>query len=180
MKILRKIFEGYRGEIFLVEVENQVYIMKKNKRLDVDFIAKEYQILKFLDGHYSPKVYEKSKDFFLMDYIKGYNFKESLKLNKKASILLSLKLSYYLDKKRVYHSQLGRYHHMIISKDFQKIWALDFERAKIDSNQKNLLQIVGFYLKDYYPLLKEEIKIYKKDIDLGYKKIVDKILSYIK
>ena len=180
MKILKKIFEGYRGEIFLVKIENRIYVMKKNRRVDVDFIEKEYKILELLDGKFSPKVYKKSKDFFLMEYIKGYSFKESLKIDKKTSILLALELSYFLDKKRVYHSQLGRYHHIIISKDFEKVWALDFERAKIGSNQKNLLQIVGYYLKDYYSFLKEEIKIYKNDIDLGYKKIVNKIMPLLK
>jgi len=52
---------------------------------------------------------------------------------------------------------------------------LDFERAKIDSKQKNLLQFIGYYLKDRVKELKEDIEIYKKDIDKGYKRILKKL-----
>ncbi|WP_187647856.1 hypothetical protein [Nitrosophilus labii] len=150
--------------------------MKRKKEGVPDFIDKEYEILNYLSSEYVPKVCEKTEDYILMEYLKGYDFKEALRLNRKTSLLLGLKLSYFLDKKRVYHSQLGRYYHLIVSKDFKNIKALDFERAKVDTTQKNLLQIVGYYMRDFYPFLKEEIKIYKSDIDSGYERIVKKIM----
>ncbi len=176
MKIFKKIFEGKRGEIFLVEYRGKICVMKRKKDGVPDFIDKEYEVLKHLSSEYVPKVYKKTEDYILMEYLKGYNFKDALRLDRQTSLILGLKLSYFLDKKRVYHSQLGRYYHLIVSKDLKNIKALDFERAKIDATQKNLLQIVGYYMRDFYPFLKEEIKIYKNDIDRGYERIVRKIM----
>ena len=175
MRVLKKLFEGYRGEIFLAHYKNRLAVLKRKKRESPDFIEKEYKLLKNLNGLYSPKVFEKSKDYILMEYVKGFDFKEALKIDRKRAILLALELSYFLDKQGVYHSQLGRYYHLIISKDFKTIKALDFERTKINSNQKNLLQIIGFYLRDEQKYLKDDIKIYKSDIDRGYEKIVEKV-----
>jgi len=179
MKILKKLFEGKRGEIYLVQKDEKIFVMKKKKADSPDFIKKEYEILKKLSNKYSPKVFEKGKDFLLMEYLKGYSFKEALIIDEKKSILLACELCYYLDKQKIYHSQLGRYYHLIVSTDFKSIKVLDFERAKINSKQKNLLQFIGYYLKDKVNELKEDIEIYKKDIDKGYIRIVDTIFRMV-
>ncbi len=177
MRIVKKLFEGKRGEIFLVEIDSGTAVYKKEKP-PYKFAAKEYEILRYLNGLFSPKPIALLFDGFLMEYVEGDNFKKALKENRKMAIDLAMEACRYLDEMGVYHSQLGRYYHLMMEHKRNRIKILDFERAKLEVFGKNLPQFLGFYLKESSRDIKELLAAYKKEPALYYK-IKEEILKRV-
>ncbi|BCD60827.1 MULTISPECIES: RIO1 family regulatory kinase/ATPase [unclassified Nitratiruptor] len=169
---MQKIFEGNRGEIFLIDYFDQKAILKKQKRDKPNTIHNEIKMLQKLQPlGIVPKIYEYGSDYIVMEYIEGISMKEALKRNKKRALRLALEIGYILDKAHIWHTELGRYYHLIFDQKLKKCKVIDFERAKESSRPRNLLQIVGFYCKEYD--LKEAIELYKKEKSAGYKKMIE-------
>jgi len=133
-------------------------------------LLKEAQILRRLD-RYVPKLYEVGRDYLIMEYIDGINLKEALKRDFAKAVRLGLEACFYLDVMGVYHKELGRYHHLLYGRDLGWVRVIDFERAVVRPNPRNLLQFVGFYLKDL-PLQKE-IELYKRNKKAGLEAILE-------
>ncbi|BAF70631.1 RIO1 family regulatory kinase/ATPase [Nitratiruptor sp. SB155-2] len=169
---MQKIFEGNRGEIYLIDYFDQKAVLKKQKPNKPNTIQNEIKILQKLQPlGFVPKLYEYGPDYIVMEYIDGISMKEALKRDKKRALRLALEIGYILDKAHIWHTELGRYYHILFDPKLRWCKVIDFERAKESPKPRNLLQIVGFYCKEYD--LKEAIELYKKEKTAGYKKIVE-------
>ena len=162
---MQKIFEGNRGEIFLIDYFGKPAVLKRFKNRDFQKAKKEANILSFLEPFaIAPKLYELYEDCIIMEYLEGISFKEALQKDKKNAIAQALHICYVLDNVGIYHKELGRYYHFILTKNGMRL--LDFERAQLGKRGKNVLQFIGFYLRDLD--LQKEIALYKRDQKEGF------------
>ncbi len=164
-----ELFEGNRAKIYLIDYYGKKAVLKKLRAGKPDTLKKEVQILRTLD-RFAPKIYEWGPGYIVMEYVDGISFKEAVKRDFKRSVRLALDACYYLDQKGVYHKELGRYHHLLFAKDLSWVKVIDFERAVVRSNPRNVLQFIGFYLRAFD--LRKEIELYKKDKKAGYKALL--------
>ncbi len=161
---MQKIFEGNRGEIFLLNYFGKKAVLKRFKVADAR-VQKEAKILSLLAPFaIAPKLYEAGRDYIVMEYLEGISLKEAIKRDKKSALLQALQICYTLDTLQIYHKELGRYYHFIFTKEGMRV--VDFERAQLGKSGKNVLQFVGFYLKDLD--LKQEITLYKRSPKEGF------------
>ena len=163
---MQKIFEGTRGEIFLIDYFGKKAVLKRLRPGKPNTLQKEAKILKMLNGRYAPKLFEAGSDYLIMEYIEGVALKKMIKKDFKKAIRLGLEACYFLDRMGVYHKELGRYHHLLYAKDFSWVKVIDFERSTLRPNPRNVLQFVGYYLKEYD--LAEAIERYKRDKKAGF------------
>ena len=166
---MQKLFSGTRGDIYLIDYFGKRAVLKKLRPGKPNTLAKEAAILKTLD-QFAPKLYDAGYDYIVMEYIEGISLKEAIKKDFKKAILLALRACYYLDKKGIYHKELGRWHHFIYDHKISGVKVIDFERATIRPNPRNLLQFVGFYLRDFD--LRQQIELYKRDRKKGFEAII--------
>jgi len=171
--IIEKIGEGNRGEVYKAKLEDgKIAAIKWAKNYVID---KEWEILKFLNGVYSPKPIYRGKRYFIMEYVEGRPLKEYINTPEYYEILKkALKGAYELDLKGVFHGQLGRYYHILY--DGFDVKFIDFERGVFTKNPRNFLQIAGYYLyrdeKFDKKSLDFAIDLYKKDKKEGLKEIL--------
>lgn len=160
---MQKIFEGNRGEIFLIDYHGQKAVLKRQKRDKPNTIRNEIEILHYLQPtHIVPRVFEYGNDFIVMEYLQGISLKEAIKKEKKRTLKEALRLCSILDRAGVWHKELGRYYHFIFTPE-PKI--IDFERARFTHKPRNVLQFVGFYMRDLDT--KRAIELYKRDKRAG-------------
>ena len=167
---MQKIFEGNRGEIFLIDYFGKKAVLKRLKPGKPNTLQKEAKILQRLSGRYAPKLFEAGRDYLIMEFVDGVALKHAIKKDFKRAVRLALEACYFLDRAGVYHKELGRYYHFLYAKDFSWVKVIDFERAVLRSNPRNVLQFVGYYLQSFD--LKEAIELYKKDRKAGFEAIV--------
>ncbi len=166
---MQKIFEGNRGEIYLIDYHGKRAILKRQKASKPNTIQKEANILYLLEPlQIAPKLYEAHKDYIIMEYLEGISLKEALKRDRKSALFAALRICYMLDSVGIYHRELGRYYHFIYSSEGMRL--LDFERAQLGKRGKNVLQFIGFYLRDLD--LQKEIALYKRDPKEGFEALV--------
>ena len=115
----------------------------------------------------APKVYESGEDYIVMEYLQGVSLKEMAK--NKDTLKEALKVCYLLDRLGIYHRELGRYYHFVFTKEGVRV--LDFERAVYRAHPRNVLQFVGFYLRDIDT--KEAVELYKQSPREGLKKLFE-------
>ena len=159
---MQKIFEGNRGEIYLIDYHGKKAVLKRQKRDKPNTLHNEAKILEYLQpSGIVPKLFEYGSDFIIMEYLEGISLKEAIKKEKKA-LKEALRLCYVLDRAGIWHKELGRYYHFIFT---PKPKIIDFERSCFSSRPRNVLQFVGFYLRDFDT--KEAVQLYKRDKRAG-------------
>ncbi|BCD68628.1 hypothetical protein [Nitratiruptor sp. YY09-18] len=157
---MQKIFEGNRGEIYLVDYFGKEAILKKRKIDKPNTLIKEAKILQYLEPlRIAPMVYEVGADYIIMEYLQGLSFKSLLQRNRKVALKDALQICYMLDKAGIYHRELGRYYHFIATK--KGLCVIDFERAQWSKSPRNVLQFIGFYMRDVVSL--DLIELYKQN-----------------
>ena len=162
--VIEKIGEGNRGEVYKVRLaDGKIAALKWSKNYEID---KEWEILNYLNGFYSPKPLFRGNRYIIMELIEGKPLKELLNTSKFYDALkLSLIGAFKLDEKNVFHKQLGRFYHILY--DGKKITFIDFERAVITFKSRNFLQLIGYYMFRDENIEKKEIDLildlYKKD-----------------
>ncbi len=173
---MQKIFEGNRGEIYLIDYFGKPAVLKKLRAGKRNTLPNEAKILRYLEPlQIAPKLYETGKDYLVMEYIEGKNFKEALQQSRKSALLAALEAAYILDRAGVYHRQLGRYYHFIWTPKRMRV--VDFERAVMSAHPRNVLQFVGYYLRDFP--LHDAVELYKRHRPSGYRKIVEAICDVL-
>jgi len=169
---LQKIFEGNRGEIYLIDYYGRPAVLKKLRPGKRNTLTNEAKILRYLEPlKIAPKLYEAGEAYLIMEYIEGKSLKEALQQSRKSALLAALEAAYILDRAGVYHRQLGRYYHFILTP--QRMRVVDFERATMSAHPRNVLQFVGYYLRDLP--LQDAVQLYKRHRQAGYHKIVEAI-----
>ncbi|BCD62806.1 putative serine/threonine protein kinase [Nitratiruptor sp. YY08-26] len=167
---MQKIFEGNRGEIFLIDYFGKKAVLKKHRFGKPNTIKHEAFILQKLQYlSVVPRLYEAGEAYVIMEYIDGISLKEALKRDKKAALKEALYASYLLDLAHINHRELGRYYHFIFTLNGVKI--IDFERSQVTNKPRNVLQFIGFYL----PALKTFAKLYQKNKKAGLQKLFEAI-----
>ncbi|MRI84099.1 MAG: hypothetical protein C6I00_06735 [Nitratiruptor sp.] len=167
---MEKLFEGNRGEIFLIDYRGEKAILKRLRPGKPNTLSKEGAILRHLK-RYVPKLYEVGPDYLIMEYIQGVDLKEALRRQPRRAIRLALEACYYLDGMGIYHKELGRYRHILYEGEFDRVRVIDFERATWRPDPRNLLQFVGFYLRGYD--LAPWVELYKRDRHQGFQAILE-------
>ncbi len=117
-----------------------------------------------------PRLYCWGEDFLVMEYLQGYSMKEALRIDRKRALKEGLRICYELDKAGVWHKELGRYYHFIFTPE-PKI--IDFERSKLSDCPRNVLQFVGFYMRDFE--VRESVELYKSDKKAGFEALMELI-----
>ena len=169
---MQKIFEGNRGEIYLIDYYGHLAVLKKLRPGRRNTLINEAKILRYLEPlKIAPKLFEAGVDYLVMEYIEGKNFKEALQESRKKALLAALEVAYILDRVGVYHRQLGRYYHFILTSRGMRV--VDFERATMSAHPRNVLQFVGYYLRDLP--IHEAVQLYKKNRQAGYRAICEVI-----
>ena len=169
---MQKIFEGNRGEIYLIDYFGKKAILKKRRPGKPNTIQKEIEFLRFLEPlGFTPRVYDFGSDYIVMEYIQGDPLKKSIKKDPKKALGLALRACYRLDRAKIYHRELGRYYHFMFDKEIKKVWVIDFERAVWSRRPRNVLQFVGFYLRDRE--LKDPIELYKRHPKEGFERLLE-------
>ncbi|MBN1923455.1 MAG: hypothetical protein JW791_01695 [Nanoarchaeota archaeon] len=171
--------KGRRGVVY--KISNDLVV--KIERDDIktfNVVKNEYDILKRL-GKYSyfpkPVLYNKELRFLIREYVKGEIISKSLTA---AAIIDSLKMCYVLDRERINQQELTNpFKHIYVKNG--KVMMIDFERARITENAKNVSQFVQYLVKkikinDLNKVI-NAVKNYKKTLD---KKDFEKLLLLIK
>ncbi len=143
-----RLFSGNRGDIYLIDYGSKKAVLKKLKPGKPNTLTKEARILKYLDSLYVPKLYEAGGDYIIMEYIEGISLKEALRKSGKRAVRLALVACNHLDRMGIAHRELGRYYHFIFDKDLKSVKIIDFERSAFCPRPRNVLQFLGFYLRD--------------------------------
>ena len=162
--MIEKIGEGNRGEVYKVKLEDdRIAALKWAKNYEIE---KEWEILSYLNGFFSPKPIFKGNRYIVMEYVEGKPLKELLNTPFYYDSLKNALLgAFELDKKNVFHKQLGRFYHILF--DGKNVKFIDFERAVITDKPRNFLQLIGYYLQRDKNFDKKEIELildlYKKD-----------------
>jgi len=160
---LQKIFEGNRGEIYLIDYRGHKAVLKRQKSGKPNTLQNEAKILKYLQPtNIVPKLFEYGPDYIVMEYLRGISLKEAIEKEKNRALKRALRLCYVLDRVGVWHKELGRYYHFIFTPE-PKI--IDFERSCFSARPRNVLQFVGFYLRGLDT--KEAVALYKRDKRAG-------------
>ncbi len=169
---MQKIFEGNRGEIYLVDYYGKKAVLKRLKRGKPNTIKKEIEFLRYLEPFgFTPKLYDYGKDYVVMEYIEGEPLKRAIKRAPKKALRLGLEVCYKLDRAKVYHRELGRYYHFLYDSAMKRVWVIDFERAIWSEHPRNVLQFVGFYLRDRDTT--EAVKLYKRHPKEGLQALLE-------
>ncbi len=186
--------KGKRGVIYRGIYNKGIY---KNKKVAVKIkkpetkaigkISHEADFLKKLNPYnISPKLYDSSEDYLIIEFIEGETIKEffekSNEFEKRKISLKILKQLRTLDNLGIDKEEMHNpYKHIIIRKNSPVL--IDFERAHYTENPKNITQFVQ-YLCLYLNIDKEKIRklaaIYKKNhSEKSFKEIlkVIKLLS---
>ncbi|MRJ02518.1 MAG: hypothetical protein GXO19_01045 [Epsilonproteobacteria bacterium] len=169
-----KLFQGNRGELFLIDYHGRKAVLKRLRYGRPNTLKKEGALLRRLSPRYTPRLWEAGEDYLIMEYIEGISLKEAFQVDWKRAVALGLEVCHYLDREGISHRQLGRYHHLIYSRDLGEVRVIDFERAVVREEPRNLLQFIGFYLRGYD--LRAEIDLYKRDPLRGFEAIRRKII----
>ena len=170
-KRLQKLFEGTRGEIYLIDYFGKKAVLKKLRAGKPNTLQKEAQILLELGPlDIAPKLYECGYDYIVMEYLEGISMKEALKKNRALALQMGLQNAYLLDCAGIYHKELGRYYHFIFDFRLHQCKIIDFERAVKSTKPRNVLQFVGFYMRDFDT--KEGVELYKKNKKAGLHKLL--------
>ena len=142
-KILEKIGEGHRGEVYKVELETgEIAAVKWSKNFPLE---KEWEILVHLNGRVAPKPLFKGERFIVMEYIPGPSLWDLIGTPNYYRLLAGGVWSgHRLDQLGVAHKQLGRYRHLLWDSRGQ-VRIIDFERGCFSEKPRNFLQILGFY-----------------------------------
>ncbi len=169
---MQKIFEGNRGEIYLIDYYGRPAVLKKLRPGKPDTLKNEAKILAYLEPlGIAPRLYEAGEGYIIMEYIEGMSFKEALAKSRKKALRQGLEAAYKLDLAGIYHKELGRYYHIILTP--QGVRILDFERAAKSAHPRNVLQFVGFYMRDL--AVGEVVQLYKKHRRRGLEKLFEVI-----
>ncbi len=183
------IAKGFRSTVFKGKLNDKEVAIKilrsdsgKEKALlnECNFLKKLKEI--------APKPFICSKDFIVMEFIKGKPFKEALEQasdikDLKKLIMDALKACYKLDTMKIKHSELKGEKHVIFSDG--KIRIIDFESATESETPGNLPQFAGFHLVRNEKLLRkigvkkedllEALKEYKSNPGRGFEKVKEVI-----
>jgi putative serine/threonine protein kinase len=144
-RVVKKIGEGNRGEVYLVELEGGGRgVIKWAKNYDID---KEWEILNYLNGRWAPKPIYRGRRYFIMELVEGKPLGELIgtPLYYRA-LYRGLEAGYHLDRLGVFHKQLGRFYHIIYNPLVDQVKFIDFERGVFTNKPRNFLQILGYYL----------------------------------
>ncbi|MEO1941908.1 MAG: hypothetical protein ABGW77_03345 [Campylobacterales bacterium] len=168
-KVLEKIGEGHRGEVYKVELESgEIAAVKWSKNFPLE---KEWKILTHLNGRVAPKPLFKGEKFIVMEYILGPSLWDLIGTPDYYRLLArGVWSSYQLDLLGIAHKQLGRYRHLLWDSNRQ-VRIIDFERGCFSKKPRNFLQILGFYFYGDPFLgpekLKQVRKLYFKNRERG-------------
>jgi putative serine/threonine protein kinase len=166
--------KGKRGEIYKIS-DDLIVKIERDDSFSKNSIKNEYFMLKKLEKYdYFPKtiLYNNSLKLLIREYVKGNTIDKSL--NKKLFIK-SLMLSRILDLEKLNQQELTNpYKHIFFYKN--KVMMIDFERAKISNNPKNVTQFSQYFCKRFNIDYKKIIPIMKKykrnSSELNFKSII--------
>ncbi len=173
IKGLEKIAEGWRGEIFKGSYKGKVLAFKvPSEPIHIHPILKEGEILKKVNkAGIGGKLVLQGKDFIAYEFIEGKELKKVInQQNAKKIFKQLLEQARKLDKLLITKEEMHKPHsNVLVDKDLN-VYLIDFERAKMSKNPKNITQLVQYFLtqgSQYLPSLNKEklietMKEYKK------------------
>jgi release factor glutamine methyltransferase len=164
---------GKRGIVFTGQKGTQKVAMKviNPKSEAINRTETELNFLKRLERYkIAPKVLLAGKNFFVMEFIEGKLILQFIKESKKKAIQATLKkilqMMYLLDTLKINKEEMTRpIKHLIITSD--TITLLDWERANMTQNPKNLTQFCQFLTSTRVSCM-----LNKKNIQLSKGKMV--------
>jgi len=179
MKLVKKIYEGWHGEIYLTD--RNTVIKKFKKGLEKNYEKEKEILLELKDYDFVPKIisWNDEEKWIEMEYIEGKLFRYWDKEELLKNLEKILDICYLLDKKGIKKEEFHRpFKHIALVGD--RIVLFDWERAKKTNKSNNLNQFIQ-YLIDYgfVPLtdyLIELLKEYKKNHS---KEIYEKLKEYV-
>ncbi|MDD4353756.1 MAG: hypothetical protein PHN56_04840 [Candidatus Nanoarchaeia archaeon] len=170
--------KGKRGEVYKIN-ENLVIKIQRDDSQSIDSIKNEFEILKKLEKYdYFPKTveYNENLKFVIREYVKGKTIDNTLD---KKLFIKALHLARVLDLEKINQQELNNpYKHIYFYKN--KIMMIDFERARITTNPKNVTQFVQYLCSKFninYKKIIDLMKKYKKDNSENNFKNIIKILK---
>lgn len=170
--------KGTRGEVYKLSDDFIVKIERDDIEA-INSIKNEYDILKKLEKYdYFPKsiLYNENLRFLVREFVKGKTIDTSLD---KKLFIKALMLSRVLDLEKINQQELNNpYKHIFFYKN--KVMMIDFEKAKITVNPKNVTQFTQYLCKRFnidYKKIINTMKNYKKNSsEINFKSII-KILK---
>ena len=170
IKNLEKIAEGWRGEIFKGEYKGKVLAFKlPSEPIHIHSILKEGEILKKVNkAGMGGKLILQGKDFIAYEFIEGKELKKVLnKENARKIFKQLLEQARKLDELFITKEEMHKPHSNVLVDKNLNVYMIDFERAKMSKNPKNVTQLIQYFLtqgSQYLPDLDKEkiIKAMKK------------------
>lgn len=169
--------KGKRGIVYKIS-ESLVVKIERDDINAVNPLKKEYEILKRIGKHsYFPKVLEYNEElrYLIREFARGISI-ESVVVGKDL-IKKCLKMCYVLDKEGVNQAELTNpFKHIYVNND--EVMMIDFERASLTQNPKNVSQFTQYLVKRLKINNKNLILLvqeYKKDYS---RKKFNKILTF--
>ncbi len=185
-KDLRFLARGKRGILLYgKKKDKEICIKHKNPLASVDTIKNEYEILNMIkDARIAPKSLELRKDYLIMEYIPGILIGDFINKEEREEVILVIwqliDYMFLLDLLRLNKQEMNHPHKHILVKQIikgntskYKPYLVDFERARISNNPKNLSQFCSFITGSYFT---KDIK--SKDIAIKKDKIRRLIKEY--
>ncbi|ENN96367.1 tyrosine protein kinase [Methanocaldococcus villosus KIN24-T80] len=173
VKLVDAIGKGHRGVVFKGIYNNKTVAVKIPRTDGKNTILNEVNILKLLEPYnISPKVYDYSKDYLIMEYIEGEELKSVVeKLDKKNLIEVIeevLKIALRLDSLNIEHKEIKGGRHFLVG---EKVYIIDFDKAKKKKTTKNFTSAiallfgenkVGKVVRNKLNLNEDDIKFIKR------------------
>lgn len=168
IKNIKQFMKGHRGMIYTGNL-NGKKVAVKAQRLDIDVRTIEREsgmIAKVNKQGIAPKLILKEKNYFVYDFAEGEFIIDYLERENKQKIkkllLETLRQCRVLDEMRITKEEMHNpYKHVIVGK---KVVLVDFERAHVDLEPKNVTQFCQYIIRNQDLLEKKEIKFEKEDL----------------
>jgi len=139
--------KGKRGEVYKIS-NGLVVKIKKDDSDAIDNIKNEYDILmklKIYDYFPKPVYFDKKLDYLIREFVDGVLID---KIIDKQIFIKALKMCRILDKEKINQTEMTNpYKHIFVNK--KNIKMIDFERARISNNPKNVTQFLQYIYKKF-------------------------------
>ena len=168
--IIQKIGKGYSSEIFLIEIEDKQFVLKKEKAKSTrdSMVEKEARYLQLANAEgIGPKLYafDVQKKELIMEYIDGYTLNQWLfkKIPTKKQLELFieqlLQQAKVLDEIKLDHGQLGgKAKNILVRQDTLSPVIIDFEKSSDNRKVHNVSVIQALLYKNKHSALVQKIK----------------------
>jgi predicted Ser/Thr protein kinase len=168
--IIQKIGKGYSSEIFLIQIEDKQFVLKKEKKKSTreNMTGKEARFLQKANAAgIGPKLYayDPEKKELIMEFIDGHTLnhwlfkKTPTKQQLKSCIEQLLQQATLLDEIKLDHGQLGgKATNILIRRDTFQPVIIDFEKASDGRKVHNVSVVQALLFKNKHSALVRKIK----------------------